>query len=163
MLKIGSNHPVLNEKPVVFIHVGGEEERDGRSKFNSKEIEVCDELVRELRKYLSPEKIGVISPYVAQIKRIAERVKGVEVNTVDAFQGREKDVIIFSVTSTGKMDFVSNPNRLNVAFTRARKKLIVIGNGRAMYRSKGSMLYKFLEYVYELNGIYDWEKGEWLS
>ena len=53
---------------------------------------------------------------------------------VDAFQGREKDVIIFSVTSTGNMDFVSNPNRLNVAFTRAKKKLIVVGNGRAIYK-----------------------------
>ena len=163
ILKIKSNHPVLNEKPVVFVHVEGEEEREGRSKFNSREIEVCVELIRELKKYLNPEKIGVISPYVAQRKRIAERAKGVEVDTVDAFQGREKDVIIFSVTSTGSMDFVSNPNRLNVAFTRARKKLIVVGNGRAIYRFKDSMLYKFLEYVYELNGIYDWERGIWLS
>jgi len=163
ILKIKSNHPVLNEKPVVFVHVEGEEEREGRSKFNSREIEVCVELIRELKKYLNPEEVGVISPYVAQRKRIAERVKGVEVDTVDAFQGREKDVIIFSVTSTGSMDFVSNPNRLNVAFTRARKKLIVVGNGRAIYRFKDSMLYKFLEYVYELNGIYDWERGIWLS
>ncbi|OYT32707.1 hypothetical protein B6U96_18985 [Archaeoglobales archaeon ex4484_92] len=163
ILKIKSNHPVLNEKPVVFVHVEGEEEREGRSKFNSKEIEVCVELIRELKKYLNPEEVGVISPYVAQRKRIAERVKGVEVDTVDAFQGREKDVIIFSVTSTGSMDFVSNPNRLNVAFTRARKKLIVVGNGRAIYRFKDNMLYKFLEYVYELNGIYDWERGIWLS
>jgi len=69
-------------------------------------------------------------------------------------------VIIFSVTSTENMKFVSNPNRLNVAFTRARKKLLVVGNGNSIYKAKG-LLYKFLEYVHELGGIYDWERKMW--
>ncbi|ADC64644.1 type III restriction protein res subunit [Ferroglobus placidus DSM 10642] len=162
ILKIRSSIPVLNEKPVVFVHVEGEEEREGQSKFNSKEVDVCVSLVGELRRYLSPGRIGVISPYVAQRKRIAERVKGVEVGTVDAFQGREKDVVIFSVTATGNMNFVSDPNRLNVAFTRARKKLIVVGNGRAITKSD-SLLCRFLEYVYKVGGIYDWERKRWLK
>jgi superfamily I DNA and/or RNA helicase len=160
-LKAKASNPVLDpDKPVVFVHVEGEEGREGGSKFNSKEIDVCIEITRDLKRYLNPKEIGIISPYVAQRKKIAEKVK-VEVDTVDAFQGREKDVVIFSITSTGEMRFVSNPNRLNVAFTRARRKLIVVGNGKAIYRSKDCLLYKFLEYAYELGRIYDWEKKSW--
>ena len=165
-LRIRTSNPILDpEKPVVFVHVEGHEERDGRSKFNPKEIEVCVEIVRELTRYVSPGDVGVIAPYVSQRKRIAERLGKVrvEVATVDSFQGREKDVIVFSVTSTTTMAFVSDPNRLNVAFTRARKKLIVIGNRRAIYKSRGTLLYKFLEYAYDRRRIYEWELKRWVT
>lgn len=62
-----------------------------------------------------------------------------EVGTVDAFQGREKDVVVFSVTATSNLSFVSDPNRLNVAFSRAKKKLVVVGNAEAVRRGGGTL------------------------
>jgi len=153
------------KKPVVFINVEGRDERADGSRYNVEEVEACEEIVRALLKYgVQPGEIGIISPYRAQRKMIEERlnVKGLEVNTVDAFQGREKDVIIFSVTSTEDMSFASDENRLNVAFTRARLKLIVLGRGRSCYRADGTLLKKFLEYAYAEGAIWDWQTRKWL-
>ncbi|MCD6368766.1 MAG: hypothetical protein J7L38_03100 [Thermoproteales archaeon] len=121
-----------------------------------------NELARQLT-----ENIGVISPFRAQRKLIVEMLEEnriqIETSTVDAFQGREKDVIIFSVTSTSRMEFPANPHRLNVALTRARKKLIVVGNGKAIVeKAKGTLLYSFLEYCAAKDCIYDWNKKKWL-
>ncbi len=83
---------------------------------------------------MSPANIGVITPYRAQKRQLMERMKvrDVEINTVDAFQGRERDAVVFSLTSTGNLKFASNPNRLNVAFTRPKYKLIVVGNANQL-------------------------------
>jgi superfamily I DNA and/or RNA helicase len=154
------------QKPVVFINVEGSEEKADGSRYNEKEIEACEEIVKALLKYgVQSSEIGIISPYRAQRKRIAERldIKGLEVNTVDAFQGREKDVIIFSVTSTEDMAFASDINRLNVAFTRPRYKLIVVGNGRSCYRADHTLLRKFLEYAYDEKAVWGWREARWLT
>ena len=107
--------------------------------------------------------IGVITPYRAQRNKIKEMINltDIEIGTVDSFQGREKDIIIFSITATGNLKFVANPNRLNVAFTRARRKLIVIGNLNSMYKEK--ILRDFINYVAEKRGIYNWKKQRWMS
>ena len=60
----------------------------------------------------------------------------IEIGTIDSFQGREKDIIIFSITATEDLKFVAHPNRLNVAFTRARRKLIVVGNLNSVNKVK---------------------------
>ena len=153
------------DKPVVFIHRESSAQSDGSSLFNDAEVEVCDALVRELlRLGVKPEDIGIITPYRAQRKRLASRinVKGLEINTVDAFQGREKDVIIFSVTATNNLRFASDPHRLNVALTRAKKKLIVVGNGKSIRESRSLLIYKFLAYAYKLKAIYGWDEKRWL-
>lgn len=74
--------------------------------------------------------IGIISPYADQVKIIQDRTP-VEVKTVDGFQGREKEIIIISTVrsnSHGNIGFLSDLRRLNVAITRAKRKLIIIGN-----------------------------------
>jgi predicted DNA helicase len=156
-----------SKKPVVFVNVEGIEERRGGSKCNKKEAEVCADIVGLLTALgVKKEEIGVITPYVEQRALISKKIKkkrGLEINTVDAFQGREKDVIIISITSTGSMRFPSEPHRLNVALTRARRKLIVVGNGGSIYKSQGTLIFKFLEYVYKYGKIYDWEKRKWLN
>lgn len=173
---------VLNpEKPVVFIHVDGSEEVEGRSRFNVKEIEATVSITHELIDCgINSGSIGIISPYRAQKARIAEKLgsekeivrklesmgESIEIDTVDSFQGREKDVVIFTVTATNidGLRFVSNENRLNVAFTRPKYKLIVIGNGRSIYRYAGeTLLYRFLEYTYKLKAIWSYEDGKWMS
>jgi hypothetical protein len=100
--------------------------------------------------------IGVISPYKSQVGYIKQRLRevlpetaaNVDVNTIDGFQGREKDVILFSTvrTATGKdkarIGFVADERRINVGLTRARCSLIVVGNRKALEKDYhwGSLL-----------------------
>ena len=79
---------------------------------------------------IDAEDIGIISPYADQVKIIQEKTP-VEVKTVDGFQGREKEIIIISTVRSndyGNIGFLSDLRRLNVAITRAKRKLIIIGN-----------------------------------
>jgi DNA replication ATP-dependent helicase Dna2 len=89
------------------------------------------------------ERIGVISPFRAQCARIrrglAEALgedvaRRVEVDTVERFQGREKEVMLVSLVVNSWSDFVMDDRRLNVAFTRARSKLIVFGPAQIYFR-----------------------------
>ncbi len=93
--------------------------------------------------------IGIITPYVEQ-RKLIKSIVNCEVNTVDAFQGREKDVIIYSTVSLG---FSSDWRRFNVAVTRVKKKLIVISNV-SILNSKNSLLYKFYEYAKSKNAVF---------
>ena len=84
---------------------------------------------------LGQSDIGIITPYAGQVRAIRDsvpdRYDGVEVRTVDGYQGREKEVILFSCVrsnSEGNVGFLSDSRRLNVALTRARRGLIVVGN-----------------------------------
>lgn len=150
--------PILDgEKPVVFVDVEGEEysERENDSKLNVEEAKVVARIVRKfLEAKIRPDEIGVITPYKLQKNEISselnkigsEKVEEIEVSTVDAFQGREKDVIIFSVTATKNFKFVEVLNRLNVAFTRAKKKLVVVGNAERIVQY-GNYLRYFLNYA----------------
>jgi AAA domain len=84
--------------------------------------------------------IGVISPYAAQARLLSRRLKqaefyDVEVSTVDGFQGREKNVILFSAVRNnleGRVGFLSDWRRLNVAMTRAKTALIVVGSAATL-------------------------------
>ncbi|PLJ77436.1 AAA domain-containing protein [Infirmifilum sp. SLHALR2] len=162
--------PLRPDMPVVFLHVQGSEERQKKSLLNRKEAEVCHRLVAELRRCGVPEsEVGVITPFRAQRDLLLEKVRGSEVDTVDAFQGREKEAVIFSVTATSpsSLRFASNPNRLNVALTRPRSKLVVVGNARSIIEAgrqdKQLLVYRFLLYAYELNAIYNWESMSWMT
>jgi predicted DNA helicase len=143
--------------PVVFLHVNSVESvREDGSRFNDIEAKIAVRIVKVLKNLnVKSEDIGVITPYRAQRDYIKEILgdDNVEVNTVDSFQGREKAVIIFTITSTRDMTFVEDENRLNVAFTRARRKLIVIGNVNSI-RKEHKLLSTFLTYVKERNGYF---------
>jgi len=143
--------------PVVFLHVDGVESvRTDGSRLNEFEAKVAAKIVKALKGLgVRGEGIGVITPYRAQRDYIKELLRDdeVEVNTVDSFQGREKDVIIFTITSTREMSFVEDENRLNVAFTRARRKLIVIGNVNSI-RREHKLLSAFLSYAKEKCGYF---------
>jgi superfamily I DNA and/or RNA helicase len=102
------------------------------------------------------ERVGVIAPYRAQRNRLSERLQGVEVGTVDAFQGREKDVIFFSATATTprSVRFVENRRRLNVALTRARMKLIVLANANAPW---AGLMREYIEYTRQNEAYFAWK------
>ena len=106
--------------------------------------------------------MAVITPYAAQVRLIRETLDapGVEVDSVDGFQGREKEVIIVSLVRAngeGEIGFLSELRRMNVALTRAKRKLLVIGDaatlgGHAFYRA-------LLDYAEEQGGYRSvWEE-----
>ena len=82
--------------PVVFIDVAGAcKTEEGESVYNEKEIKVVQEIVNTLKDLdLEGERIGIVTLYVAQAKKLRELIKdsGIEINTVNSFQGREKDI-----------------------------------------------------------------------
>lgn len=116
----------------------------GRSPFEAK---LVAELVSDLlRNGVTPNDIGIMSPYRAQVREIKKEIKKILrnsiadpfdtlfVDTVDSMQGQERNYIIYSMSnshpleSMRRLDFFYSPNRLNVAITRAIKKCIVLGN-----------------------------------
>ena len=114
------------------------------SKFNEGEVELVKVVYRDLRlnQLLEKDEIGVISPYKAQVDLIRASLAQLEsdgtrceVSTVDGFQGREKEVIILSLVRSNPMKeigFLSDVRRLNVAITRPKRLLIVIGDSQSV-------------------------------
>ena len=142
--------------PVALVPVyGGGEASDGTSKSNAAEAQAVAEVVGRLRRGgVGASEIGVISPYSAQVsllRRMLRRGGGepqgeqLEISSVDGFQGREKQVIIFSCvrannigSTRGALGFLADARRVNVAFTRARVGLIVIGHPPTLQREPGT-------------------------
>ncbi|WP_405306087.1 IGHMBP2 family helicase [Methanobrevibacter sp.] len=105
--------------------------KDSKSIINEIEAEIAIKIANDyLNDGVGEEDIGIISPYADQVKLIQENTP-IEVKTVDGFQGREKEIIIISTVRSnnhGNIGFLSDLRRLNVAITRAKRKLIIIGN-----------------------------------
>ncbi|KAL2487580.1 uncharacterized protein Fot_40872 [Forsythia ovata] len=138
--------------PYSFINVlGGKEEMDDfkHSRRNMVEVAVTVKIVQKLYKEWngSQEKlsIGVISPYAAQVVAIQDKLRvenherfTVTVNSIDGFQGGEKDIIIMSTVRSnggGSIGFLASPQRTNVSLTRARHCLWILGNERTLKNS----------------------------
>jgi len=128
---------------VAFIPVHGSEieEEAGSSRSNMDEAAVVLQVVKDLLLPgdLDVQDIGVISPYAGQVRLIREMLgedlQSLEIKSVDGYQGREKEVIVLSTVRSnedGVVGFLSNFRRLNVALTRARRGLIVIGDDRTL-------------------------------
>ncbi|NWX48109.1 SETX helicase, partial [Steatornis caripensis] len=137
-------------QPYLIFDVGdGREERDNDSFSNPQEVKLVIELIRtikEKRKDLGLRHIGIITPYSAQKKKIQEQLDRVfknnspEVDTVDAFQGREKDCIIVTCvranSTKGSIGFLASLQRLNVTITRARFSLFILGRLKTLMENK---------------------------
>jgi superfamily I DNA and/or RNA helicase len=129
----------LAATPVQFIDTAGagyEEalEPDGESRLNEAEARLVARKVETLLAAgLPPRDIAVIAPYAAQVRLLRGLLlaDGLEIDTVDGFQGREKEAVVISLVRSngeGQIGFLSDVRRMNVALTRARRKLIVIGD-----------------------------------
>ena len=138
-------HHCIDDQPLVVIDTAGrgfEEDtpEDSESKRNEGEAELAAAEVRKLLALLPQQDIAVISPYDAQVQRVRQLLADlpdVEVDTVDGFQGREKEAVVLTLVRSndaGELGFVADIRRINVALTRARKKLIVIGDGATVAR-----------------------------
>lgn len=151
----------LTNAPLEFIDTAGagyEEqlEPDGRSRLNPQEAEL---VVREIRALLdagiAPQHVAVISPYAAQVRWLRDRLDtpGLDVDTVDGFQGREKEAVVISLVRSnpqGTIGFLADIRRMNVALTRARRKLVMIGDSATI--SHHSFYQRLLGYFEQRGG-----------
>lgn len=137
-----SNEP-LTETPLDFIDTAGaghdeQLEPDGESRLNPEEAALAVKKVQALLAAgLRPEQIAVIAPYAAQVRLLRERLsmRGLEIDSVDGFQGREKEAVVISLVRSndrGEIGFLGDVRRMNVALTRARRKLIVVGDSATL-------------------------------
>lgn len=140
--------------PYRFFDVQGVQERGnrGQSLVNTKELEVAlqiyERFSKDFQKCDLKRKIGIITPYKAQLFELRHRFKArygegiteiIEFNTTDAFQGRECEIIIFScvrASSTGGIGFMTDIRRMNVGLTRAKSSLWILGDSRALVQGE---------------------------
>jgi DNA replication ATP-dependent helicase Dna2 len=131
--------------PVVFVPV--ESDRDGRS--NPDEARAVVEMVRSLTldHGIDREAIGVVSPFRAQVVLLRQMLSGtgVAVDTVERFQGGERDIMILSFVRSRATGFVFDDRRLNVAITRARRKLVLVAHPALFRNSRYEWICTFTE------------------
>ena len=150
----GEEKPVTAVKTVVGNH--------SRDHVNQREIDViCNEIIPQLT--CPNDEIGIIAPYNMQVDAMRQALANrIEVATVHKFQGREKDVIIMSVVDDLITEFADDPNLLNVAVSRAKKRFVLVVSGNEQ-TSKGNIidLLGYIDYNYnsvsisKLNSVFD--------
>jgi len=129
------------DKPVVFIDASRCPDKwegklaDSTSRYNELECRIVEKVVNELlRMGVKKSWIGVITPYDDQVDLLRRRLD-VETSTVDGFQGKEKEVIVISFVRSNRnreIGFLEDLRRLNVSLTRAKRKLIMVGDSETL-------------------------------
>ena len=133
----------LTQTAMQFIDTAGSDcveqaESEGSSRNNPGEADIVARQVQELLTAgVAPSEIAIITPYAAQARLLRTLIgnAAIEIDTVDGFQGREKEAIVISLVrsnTTGEVGFLADTRRTNVALTRARRKLIVIGDSSTL-------------------------------
>lgn len=142
---------------------------DNVGKINKKEAEKAIAVLKAYIEKITRERIldekidfGIISPYKAQVHYLRRMIsqdgffkpfrRAITINTVDGFQGQERDVIMISLVRSnedGRIGFLNDLRRMNVAMTRARMKLMIIGDASTMTRHP--FYKKLYEYIGQLN------------
>lgn len=138
--------------PYVFLHVRGSKEEKGKhhSLINRQEASVAvalyARLVQECKGIDLSQKVGIVTAYKAQVGELRKQFRNrfgpdimdkIDFNTVDGFQGQEKDIIILSCVRGGNgegsgIGFLSDVRRMNVALTRAKSSLFILGDAQAL-------------------------------
>ncbi|WP_230079743.1 DEAD/DEAH box helicase [Helicobacter pylori] len=129
------------ENIIRWINVEGEHKLEKTSSYNKDQVQKIIELLEQIDRTLNQRKIrktiGIITPYNAQKRRLRSEVEKcgfknfdeLKIDTVDAFQGEEADIIIYSTVKTtyGNLSFLLDSKRLNVAISRVKENLIFMG------------------------------------
>lgn len=147
--KIKNDTPLYTDNALVYIDVKGKQTRTNSGSLKN-EVE-ADEIINKLKELDELNKgqdkkkisVGIISFYKAQVENLIPKIRSinlenidVEVGTVDAYQGLEKDIIFLSTVRTQGIGFISNPNRLNVSLSRAKKLIVLFGDIRNLKSDK---------------------------
>ncbi|MET0572075.1 MAG: AAA domain-containing protein [Pedobacter agri] len=168
-----------DDEPLAFIDTAGcsfDEKLDGTSTTNPDEaaflVTHLSGLIQELESketIVDFPSIAIVSPYKQQVQILKMLVEEnellmahqdkISVNTIDSFQGQERDIVYISLTRSnadGSIGFLADTRRMNVAMTRARKKLVVIGDSATL--SKAKFYADFITYAEKLNAYHSaWE------
>ena len=136
LVKSGDQNRTSVVAPFTVIHVQGEATMEGGNCYNRMEVGEVMKVIEVLREMLGQKpSVGVITFYAKQKQLLSlemqtKKLDNIVVNTVDGFQGSERDVIIISCVrgGAGGIGFLQDRQRLNVALTRAKYNLVVIGN-----------------------------------
>jgi superfamily I DNA and/or RNA helicase len=147
------SHTLPHEPPVTFVDTAGcgfheKQDPETLSRYNEEEAKLVLKIAEQLLEAIDVRSwqeegytMGIIAPYSAQVERLHQLAETsvslheiaslITINTVDSFQGQERDVIIISFVRSNEKNeigFLSDIRRTNVAMTRARKKLIMVGD-----------------------------------
>jgi ATP-dependent RNA/DNA helicase IGHMBP2 len=158
----------ITSTPMEFIDTAGADcdetiEPGGESRRNFGEADlVCRKVSQLVEAGVMPRNIAVIAPYSAQVRLLRSRldIHDLEIDSVDGFQGREKEAIIISLVRSnpeGEIGFLADTRRMNVAMTRARRKLLIVGNSATL---SSHLFYRDLLSHVEIVGAYRsvWEE-----
>ncbi len=155
------HRPIRFEEPVTFVDTAGagydeKVKTETLSTYNEEEASL---LIRLLEKeFLEEMSVGIIAPYKAQVEVLTRLVNQsdtlapfrseIDINSVDAFQGQERDIIYISLVRSndrGEIGFLKEYRRLNVAMTRAKQRLVLVGDSATL--GSDSFFNKMLDYV----------------
>jgi len=129
------------DRELVWVDTGAQEEyRDAqRSVANEFEVALCKDITTIIRKRVRKAKLAVIAMYNSQVNRLQSALKGIvppdDIESVDAFEGRESDAVILSLVRSNDraaIGFLNDPNRVNVAISRAKKLLVIVGDSKTV-------------------------------
>ncbi len=171
-----------NEAPFEFVDTAGSGftetlDPETRSMYNEEEARALFKHLSTLLERLQAAEVntaelevGVIAPYRAQVKlltellpqqsHILEGLPNLDINTVDAFQGQERDIMYISLVRSNdrsEIGFLADVRRMNVALTRAKKKLVVMGDSATF--GSNPFYSRFLDYVHEIGAyrsVFEW-------
>jgi len=129
------------DRELVWVDTGAQDEyRDAqRSVANEFEVALCKDITSIIRRRVRKSKLAVIAMYNSQVNRLQSALKGIvppdDIESVDAFEGRESDGVILSLVRSNDraaIGFLNDPNRVNVAISRAKKLLVIVGDSKTV-------------------------------
>lgn len=172
---VAHQHLRGDDCPLLFVDTAGcgfDEQLDGTSSINPEEAALLAKHLSGLVEALLAHypagvfpSVGVISPYKQQIGLLREQLEHspalqavlqrIAINTIDSFQGQERDIVYISLVRSnerGEVGFLQDIRRMNVAMTRARQKLVVVGDSATL--AQHPFYADFVDYAQQLNGGY---------
>ncbi|HEX6547547.1 MAG TPA: AAA domain-containing protein [Candidatus Dormibacteraeota bacterium] len=129
------------DRELVWVDTGAQDEyRDAqKSVANEFEVALCKDITSIIRKRVRKARLAVIAMYSSQVNRLVSALKGIvppdDIESVDAFEGRESDGVILSLVRSNEraaIGFLNDPNRVNVAISRAKKLLVIVGDSKTV-------------------------------
>lgn len=176
---VAKNRLLSDDSPLLFIDTAGcgfDEKLEGTSSTNPEEAALLFKhftaFVEEIKSKFTKETfptVAVISPYKQQIGILKEQLEHspelrdvkdkIAINTIDSFQGQERDIVYISLVRSndrGEIGFLNDIRRMNVAMSRARKKLVVVGDSATL--AQHPFYGDFIEYAQQIDGYLSaWE------
>jgi superfamily I DNA and/or RNA helicase len=146
-----SQFPWPEDDRMVWIESNSSEDLGRQSKANQGQVELCKQVIRLLTSPptdtastppgISQQSIAILTPYTRQREALSSSISGIEVSSIDGFQGREADIIVFVTVRcnvSGDIGFLADMRRLNVVMTRAKCGVVIIGNKSTLTGSVGA-------------------------